>query len=167
VAYIPGYIELSYPYGDVPYDTGVCTDVVVRAYRNAFDFDLQKAVHEDMTLDFSKYPNYFWTLTEPDPNIDHRRVPNLRTYFTKFGTSIAVKKNNRDYSNFLAGDIVTWRWGSMFHIGIISKNKNRHGEPLIIHNNGGGTIEEDYIFAPNMTGHYRFNPDKRGLSTRD
>jgi uncharacterized protein len=152
--YDPAYVVLDYPNGDVPVERGVCTDVVIRAMRKA-GLDLQKDVHEDMAANFSSYPTK-WGLTRADPNIDHRRVPNLQTFFTRKGKSLAVTDKAGDY---LPGDIVSWDLDGkgMTHIGIISNlwsEKNKRY--LIIHNIGGGTQAEDRIFDWKVTGHYRY-----------
>ena len=155
VRYDPKYVKLTYPFGDVDPSTGVCTDVVIRTYRNAFGFDFQQAVHEDMKSNFSKYPKN-WGLKRPDKNIDHRRVPNLETYLRRQGASVPMTDNPDDY---LPGDIVSWRLGGrMAHIGIVSDKKAADGTPLIIHNIGQGPVEDNILWVPNMTGHFRFTP---------
>lgn len=154
VDYDPAYIVIPYPGGDVPIESGVCTDVVIRAMRH-LGLDLQKAVHEDMKRNFSAYPSRkIWGLKRPDKNIDHRRVPNLQTYFKRQGWSVAITQNAADY---LPGDIVTCMLmgDSIPHIMIVSDRKNAEGVPLVIHNIGGGTQEEDELFSFNLTGHYR------------
>ncbi|HYH05534.1 MAG TPA: DUF1287 domain-containing protein [Thermoanaerobaculia bacterium] len=150
-SYDPAYRRLAYPNGDVPLHTGVCTDVVIRAYRHA-GVDLQVLVHEDMKRNFSAYPKN-WGLRTTDRNIDHRRVPNLATFFKRKGASLRVTKNARDYR---AGDVVTWRLASgVPHIGIVS-DVVRRGRPLVVHNIGSGAQHEDVLFAYEVTGHYRF-----------
>lgn len=154
VDYDPAYIVIPYPGGDVPMESGVCTDVVIRAMRH-LGLDLQKAVHEDMKRNFSAYPSRkIWGLKRPDKNIDHRRVPNLQTYFKRQGWSVAITQNAADY---LPGDIVTCMLmgDSIPHIMIVSDRKNAEGVPLVIHNIGGGTQEEDELFSFTLTGHYR------------
>jgi uncharacterized protein YijF (DUF1287 family) len=152
IFYDSGYSSLKYPGGDVPIERGVCTDVVIRALRIALKMDLQKLVHEDMSIAFSRYPN-LWGLKKPDSNIDHRRVPNLRTYFERKGFSIAVTKDKNDY---LPGDLVTCTVGRKLpHIIVVSDRKGRDGVPLIIHNIGSGVKEEDRLFEFPLTGHYR------------
>lgn len=154
VDYDPSYVTLSYPGGDVAQESGVCTDVVIRAMR-LLGLDLQKAVHEDMKRNFSAYPSRkIWGLKRPDKNIDHRRVPNLQTYFKRRGWSVAITQNPADY---LPGDIVTCMLmgDSIPHMMIVSDRKNEEGVPLVIHNIGGGTQEEDELFSFNLTGHYR------------
>ncbi len=152
VKYVPDYVSLKYPGGDVPEETGVCTDVVVRALR-ATGHDLQKLVHEDMKGNFTKYPK-IWGLKRPDRNIDHRRVPNLQTYFKRQKLSLAVTKRKEDYQ---PGDLVTCTVaGKLPHIMIVSDKKSGEGVPLVIHNIGSGTVEEDRLFDFPITGHYRF-----------
>ncbi|MBA7683396.1 hypothetical protein ES703_91760 [subsurface metagenome] len=150
--YDPSYVRLEYPGGDVPIRKGVCTDVVIRALRDAFGMDLQKLVHEDMKAAFPEYPN-IWGLKKPDRNIDHRRVPNVRRYFERKGYSIAVSKNKEDY---LPGDVVSCAVAeNQPHIMIVSDRKKRDGTPLVIHNIGRGTKENNRLFEFPLTGHYR------------
>lgn len=153
VSYDPSYFQLSYPNGDVPSNKGVCTDVVIRAYRKV-GVDLQKAVHEDMQKRFSEYPK-IWGLKQPDKNIDHRRVPNLMTFFGTYGTSKPITTNPKDYA---PGDIVCWHLsGAVTHIGIVSNKKSTHGERyLIIHNIGAGQVLEDCLFSYKIIGHYSY-----------
>lgn len=153
VLYDPSYFRIDYPNGDVPAGKGVCTDVVIRAYRK-LGVDLQKEVHEDMKANFDKYPKN-WGLSRPDRNIDHRRVPNLMFFFARHGTVMEITADSEDY---LPGDIVCWNLGGgTTHIGIVSKkkswNRKRH---LIIHNIGVGQVLEDCLFSYNVIGHYRF-----------
>ncbi len=152
--YDPAYEKLAYPGGDVPIERGVCTDVVVRAYRT-LGLDLQKLVHEDMKKAWKAYPHaHKWNLKKPDPNIDHRRVPNLATFFGRHGTTLPVTRLGRDY---LPGDVVTWRLkGNLTHIGVVGDRQTTAGVPLIIHNIGAGTQEEDVLFSYEITGHYRY-----------
>jgi uncharacterized protein len=148
--YDPAYRSLAYPGGDVPTTTGVCSDVVVRALRT-LGIDLQQKIHDDMRANFSAYPHK-WGLKRPDPNIDHRRVPNLVTYFSRRGYSVPVTHDIQDY---LPGDIVAMGVpGVQGHIGIVS-DRIANGHPLFIHNVGAGTKEEDVLFAWTITGHYR------------
>lgn len=152
VGYDPGYRQLAYPGGDVDQSTGVCTDVVIRAFRALGD-DLQVRVHEDMRRHFDAYPKS-WGLRGTDRNIDHRRVPNLQTFFTRHGERLPVTADAEDYQ---PGDIVTWRLSNgLPHIGLVSDRHNRDGVPLILHNIGAGTQEQDLLFAFEITGHYRF-----------
>ncbi|QMV65854.1 DUF1287 domain-containing protein [Pseudomonas berkeleyensis] len=151
LSYDPAYRKLSYPGGDVPMATGVCTDVVIRALRQQ-GLDLQESVHRDMRGNFAVYPKH-WGLSRPDSNIDHRRVPNLMTWFKRQGWSLPVKQ---DASAYRAGDIVTWDLGrGLTHIGIVSDRQAATGTPLVLHNIGRGTQEEDILFAYRITGHYR------------
>ena len=151
VTYDPDYTVLPYPGGDVPMERGVCTDVVIRALRE-LGLDLQKAVHEDMRTHFSAYPK-LWGLKRPDRNIDHRRVPNLQTYFRRRGWELPVTDKPEDYR---PGDIVTCRIdAALFHIMIVSDRNASDGTPCIIHNIGAGTQEEEGLFFFPLTGHYR------------
>lgn len=148
--YDPSYVALKYPGGDVPMHTGVCTDVVVRALRQV-GIDLQKEVHEDMLKSFSKYPQN-WGLKKPDKNIDHRRVPNLMRFFERH--QIAMEKL-RIPETYRAGDIVAWDLGrGVLHMGIVS-DRAKGRTPLIIHNIGSGTNEEDILLRYKIIGHYR------------
>ncbi|WP_196781994.1 DUF1287 domain-containing protein [Acinetobacter shaoyimingii] len=146
--YDPAYTSLKYPMGDVPIIKGVCTDVVVRALRHQ-GLDLQQLIHEDMKQNFKKYPQK-WSLKGPDKNIDHRRVPNIMTYFQRKGYLVKEK-------NYLPGDIVTWDLGKgLVHIGIVSDKKTLISKtPLIIHNIGLGTQENDILHDYKIIGHYR------------
>lgn len=146
--YDPAYTRLAYPMGDVPLIKGVCTDVVVRALRQQ-GIDLQQGIHEDMRQHFSLYPNK-WGLKAPDKNIDHRRVPNIATYFQRKGYQVTDQQ-------YRAGDIVTWDLGKgLVHIGIVSDKKSfLQKTPLILHNIGRGTEESDILFQYKITGHYR------------
>ncbi|MEZ5831610.1 MAG: DUF1287 domain-containing protein [Dongiaceae bacterium] len=152
ILYDPSYQRIAYPMGDVPPARGVCSDVVVRAFR-AVGVDLQEAVHRDMKLHFAAYPRN-WGLSAPDSNIDHRRVPNLATWFTRQGYRLAVSSNPGDYR---PGDVVTWALGgSQPHIGIVSDRRSDDGaRPLVIHNIGWGTREEDVLFEYRIIGHFR------------
>ena len=149
--YDPAYVGLKYPGGDVPLERGVCTDVIIRALRKGAGLDLQKLVHEDMKKAFAKYPK-IWGLKKTDRNIDHRRVPNLSCYFERKGYSLGASKNKRDY---LAGDLVACLVGKRPHIMIVSDKKAEDGTPLVIHNIGSGTKEENTLFAFKITGHFR------------
>ena len=151
--YDGSYRRIPYPGGDVPPDVGVCTDVVIRAYRAA-GVDLQLRVHEDMSRAFSAYPS-LWGLERPDANIDHRRVPNLQTYFRRKGAEAAVTRDPRDYA---AGDLVTWMLpGNLPHIGLVTDRRSIDGSrPLIVHNIGNGPEIEDMLFDFTVTGHYRY-----------
>lgn len=151
VNYDPAYVDLAYPGGDVPIDRGVCSDVVVRAFR-AMHVDLQVKVHEDMAANFDAYPKK-WGLRAPDSNIDHRRVPNLRTYFKRRGWSASITQRALDYR---PGDIVTWDLSGLSHIGIVSTMPAPDGSRYcVVHNVGAGTRIEDVLFANPITGHYR------------
>ncbi len=153
VVYDPAYFNLKYPNGDVPKGKGVCTDVIIRAYRK-LGVDLQKEVHEDMQSNFLKYPK-IWNLKKPNSNIDHRRVPNLQTYFSRFGTQLVVSEKAADYKT---GELVTWMIaGNMPHIGIVTNRLSIDGKRrLIVHNVGNGQVLEDCLFRYKITGHYKF-----------
>ena len=155
VTYDPSYFSIDYPNGDVPPDKGVCTDVVIRAYR-LVGVDLQKQVHVDKHDNFSLYPNN-WGLTKPDRNIDHRRVPNLMTYFARHGKVKAISTNPDDYQ---PGDIVCWNLGgSTTHIGVVVDKKSSDGRRnMIVHNIGSGQVLEDCLFKFRIIGHYSFEP---------
>lgn len=153
VRYDGSYRKIRYPNGDVPDDVGVCTDLVIRAYRK-LGIDLQKDIHEDMKAHFDMYPK-LWGLSKPDPNIDHRRVPNLQTLFRRKGILLPITKDPNDY---VAGDIVSWMLpGNLPHIGIVIDSHSGDGsKPLIIHNIGSGPAIEDILFDYQITGHYRY-----------
>lgn len=152
IHYDPMYRKISYPNGDVPRDRGVCTDVVVRAFR-AIGIDLQQKVHEDMGRNFAAYPRR-WGLSEPDSNIDHRRVPNLQRWFERQRRALPVTAKAADYR---AGDVVSWKLDNgLDHIGVVSTRGNAGGRPLVVHNIGRGAQEEDVLFAWTVTGHYRW-----------
>ncbi|MCX5661457.1 MAG: DUF1287 domain-containing protein [Planctomycetota bacterium] len=151
VSYDPAYRKLAYPGGDVPKETGVCSDVVVRALRGQ-GFDLQKEVHEDMAKDFDAYPKK-WGLKRPDANIDHRRVLNLMTFFRRRGESLDVEPKPDRYA---PGDLVAWDLGAgLTHIGVVSDRKTADDRPLIIHNIGGGAQEQDILLRYRIIGHFR------------
>ncbi|WP_417350576.1 DUF1287 domain-containing protein [Flavobacterium alkalisoli] len=152
VRYEPKYVKIKYPNGDVPAHTGVCTDVVIRAYRK-LGIDLQKEVHEDMKANFAKYPK-IWGLKSTDTNIDHRRVPNLQTFFTRKGEKLAVTQKGSDYK---PGDIVTWMLNDRLpHIGIVVNKKGKSGNYMIVHNIGSGQNLDDCLFDYSISGHYRY-----------
>jgi uncharacterized protein YijF (DUF1287 family) len=153
VSYDPSYVVLGYPGGDVPEDRGVCTDVIVRALRKGLGVDLQKLVHEDMKSHFGSYPKR-WGLSRTDRSIDHRRVPNLRTFFKRRGLSLPVTERAEDYR---PGDLVTCTVPpNLPHIMIVSDRKTEEGVPFVIHNIGGGAREEARLFEFPLTGHYRW-----------
>jgi uncharacterized protein len=162
--YDPSYTRIAFPNGDVPPDRGVCSDVVIRAFR-ALGIDLQQRLHEDMRADFSAYPAH-WGLTRPDRNIDHRRVPNLEVFFARHGRRLAPSGNAADYR---PGDLVTWRLpGNLPHIGIVTDQRGPDApvsalplapRPWIVHNVGAGAQVEDVLFAWPVTGHYRYLPE--------
>ncbi|MCA1613134.1 MAG: DUF1287 domain-containing protein [Acidobacteria bacterium] len=153
VTYDPAYFSIPYPGGDVPADKGVCTDEIIRSYR-ALGVDLQREVHEDMKANFAAYPRRFG-LTKTDPNIDHRRVPNLMTFFERKGRPLPVTDDPNDYR---PGDIVTWELnGGLTHIGIVTDAPSATpGRYLVMHNIGAGPRLDDALFAWRITGHYRY-----------
>jgi uncharacterized protein YijF (DUF1287 family) len=155
VRYDAAYVRIPYPNGDVPDDTGVCTDEIIRIYR-AVGVDLQKEVHEDLQANFASYPNHSrWGLFQADTNIDHRRVPNLMVFFSRKGERLPTTTNRNDY---LPGDLVTWDLGgNVPHIGMVVDRKSvASGNYLVVHNIGQGPKMEDALFAWKITGHYRY-----------
>ncbi|WP_414717440.1 DUF1287 domain-containing protein [Steroidobacter sp.] len=167
VTYDGSYRRIAYPGGDVPASIGVCTDLIIRAYRSV-GVDLQVRVHEDMKAAFATYPQ-LWGLSRADPNIDHRRVPNLQTYFRRSGVQLSISRDARDY---LPGDMVTWVLpGNLPHIGLVTDRRSPDGaRPLIVHNIGGGPEIEDMLFNYPITGHYRYHPPadaNAGAENRD
>jgi uncharacterized protein len=162
-AYDPSYVKLNYPNGDVPIETGVCADVVVRAFRKG-GIDLQKEVHEDMTRNFAKYPGK-WGARRPDSNIDHRRVPNLMTWFDRQGKTRPITKDAKDY---LPGDVVSWDMTpGLPHIGMVSKIKIEGTDRYaVIHNIGAGARIEDVLFTWKITGHYRYFEKKQDTTNK-
>jgi len=157
ITYDGRYFSIPYPNGDIPAYLGVCTDVVIRAYRKS-GIDLQELVHKDMRANFALYPKR-WGLRKPDRNIDHRRVPNLETYFSRHGQSFKVSKKPTSYR---AGDLVTWDLdpgrSELPHIGILVPNPNGKGQPWVVHNIGSGPELSNSLFAWKITGHFRFLP---------
>jgi uncharacterized protein len=152
--YDPAYVRLDYPNGDVPITTGVCSDVLIRAYRS-IGIDLQVLLHEDMRTHFSAYPTR-WGMKTTDRNIDHRRVLNLATYFTRKGGKLAVTQNATDYR---PGDVVTWDLDGRPHTGLVSNERTSDGTRFkIVHNVGEGAQHEDVLFAWPITGHYHWLP---------
>ena len=154
VRYVSQYVRIPYPGGDVPADTGVCTDEIIRSYR-AVGVDLQKEVHEDMVQNFAAYPNKRrWLLAHPDSNIDHRRVPNLMVFFQRKGELLPITNRAGD---FAPGDLVTWDLGgNVPHIGIVVDQKAQTGRYMVVHNIGEGPKMEDVLFNWKITGHYRY-----------
>lgn len=154
--YDPSYVRLAYPMGDVPADRGVCTDVVVRAFRTA-GVDLQAEVHRDMAAHFRRYPRD-WGLARPDRNIDHRRVPNLETFFRRRGAAREISTKAEDY---LRGDVVSWRLyrGGTPHIAIVTQGggEGERGAPILVHNIGAGARAEAVLFDWPITGWFRFS----------
>jgi uncharacterized protein len=151
--YDPAYVALAFPGGDVPRERGVCTDVIVRAYRDGLGLDLQALLNADMRAAFGSYPRT-WGLRTTDRNIDHRRVPNLQTFLSRKGARLPVSTTAQDWK---AGDLVTSMVGATLpHIGIVSDRLAPSGRPLMIHNIGRGTQEEDVLFAHRITGRFRW-----------
>ena len=153
IKYVSGWIDIPYPNGDVNPETGVCTDVVIRAFRK-LGYDLQKKIHIDMTNNFESYPNY-WGNSKPDHNIDHRRVYNQMRFFKRMGYEIEITDISDDY---LPGDVVAWNLGgNTTHIGIVvNKKSNDSLRNMIVHNIGSGQVLEDVLFNYRIIGHYRF-----------
>jgi uncharacterized protein YijF (DUF1287 family) len=152
VRYDPKYVVLDYPGGDVPADTGVCTDVVIRTLRAAVGIDLQKEVHEDMKANFAKYPKN-WSAKCPDKHIDHRRVPNLQRYFERQGAKLEITEKMEDYK---PGDLVAWdlTGKGLWHIGVVVAHPDTK-KPWIVHNIGAGPELENCLFSWKIIGHYR------------
>lgn len=160
VRYDGSYLSIDYPNGDVPAEIGVCTDVIIRSYRS-LGIDLQKSVHEDMLKEFTAYPSErIWGLQSTDRNIDHRRVPNLRVFFTRNGKKLPISLKAADY---LPGSIVSWMLpGNLPHIGIVTDQISAiTGNPLIVHNIGSGPKLDDILFKYKITGHYSYQPTSR------
>lgn len=158
VTYVPEYVKIKYPNGDVPSNTGVCTDLIIRSYRG-LNIDLQKEVHEDMVKNFKNYPK-LWKLKAPDTNIDHRRVPNLMTFFKNKKADLKITTSGDDYK---PGDIVTWNLqnkntvSGITHIGIVIDKKSGDGKRyLVAHNIGSGNQIEDMLFSYKIIGHFRY-----------
>jgi uncharacterized protein len=150
VTYVSDYVHIPYPGGDVPSATGVCTDEIIRSYR-AVGIDLQREVHEDMSRHFDAYPHKWQR--RPDSNIDHRRVPNLMTFFARNGISLPMSRRGMDYS---PGDIVAWDCGGITHIGIVVNERGSDGNHMVVHNIGRGPQMEDVLFGWKIIGHYRY-----------
>ncbi|MDX2504807.1 MAG: DUF1287 domain-containing protein [Gammaproteobacteria bacterium] len=166
IRYDGSYFSIEYPNGDVPDNIGVCTDVIIRSYR-ATDTDLQKLVHEDMSKNFAIYPSKrIWGLNHTDRNIDHRRVPNLQTFFSRHGLKLPISSKKQDYA---PGDIVTWMLAGNFpHIGIVTDQMSTAtGNPLIVHNIGAGPRIEDILFKYTITGHFRYVPKYYNNHSKD
>ena len=152
VVYNGKYVSLKYPNGDVPDNIGVCTDVVIRAYRNAFHIDFQKLIYEDKKSNPSSYPK-LWEVHTPDYNIDHRRTQNMECFLTRKGAKLPISNKASDYK---PGDLIFWDIAAG-HVGIVV-NKYVNGRPMVVHNIGRGPKLEDYLFASKITGHYRWLP---------
>ena len=157
VRYDASYLSIDYPNGDIPDNIGVCTDVIIRSYRK-LGIDLQQLVHEDMKANFDLYPSKrIWGLSKADHNIDHRRVPNLQTFFSRYGETLEISSQAEDYK---PGDLVTWVLPkNLPHIGIVTNQLSKvSGNPLIAHNIGAGPKLDDMLFKYRITGHYRYSP---------
>lgn len=151
--YDPSYRRMAYPGGDVPDSLGVCTDLIIRAYRKV-GADLQKLIHEDMKIAKQEYDKRRKT-ERLDTNIDHRRTHNMETFFTRRGAKLAISTKSEDY---LPGDLVFYdiAYG---HVGMIVNIKSADGKRyLIAHNIGRGSELEDFLFAARIIGHYRWKP---------
>lgn len=154
VLYDGAYRRIAYPMGDVAPDRGVCTDLVIRAYR-ALGVDLQEKVHLDMRRAFRRYPKA-WGLRRPDPNIDHRRVLNLETYFARAGAKLPPSDDPKDYR---PGDLVSYRLADgRPHIAVVSDRIGHSGRPMIVHNIGWGPSVDDTLFAYRIIGRFRYRP---------
>jgi uncharacterized protein YijF (DUF1287 family) len=166
VTYDPGYVAITYPGGDVPADSGVCSDELIRAYR-ALGIDLQKEVHEDIVRDPDAYPLMSrWQQKHADRNIDHRRVPNLMVFFSRKGEELPLSDRARDY---VPGDLVAWDLGNgHLHIGIVVDQKAAlTGRNMIVHNIGEGPKMEDVLFDWKIIGHYRYFGPAAVAASRD
>jgi uncharacterized protein YijF (DUF1287 family) len=156
VRYVSDYVCLSYPGGDVPADTGVCTDEIIRIYR-VVGIDLQKEVHEDMVHNFDLYPHKWQR--HPNTNIDHRRVPNLMVFFARKGSLLPITRSSQGH---LPGDIVAWDLGGgITHIGLVVERRGRDGTYMVVHNIGRGPQMEDVLFDWRIIGHYRLRRTSR------
>ena len=156
VIYDGGWKKLDYPGGDVPDSIGVCTDLVIRSYRNAFDVDLQKEIHEDMKSNFNTYPSKrIWGNTIPDRNIDHRRTQNLECFLKRKSADLPITDDPNDYK---PGDLVFWADIASGHVGIVVNQYTNEGVPKVVHNIGAGPICEDFLFRNKISGHYRWLP---------
>jgi len=156
IVYNGAYERLEYPGGDVSDRNGVCTDVIIRSYRKAFNVDLQKEIHEDMKANFDAYPsNRIWGLNTPDKNIDHRRTQNQECFLKRKGAKLSITDKPEDY---LPGDLVYWGDIASGHVGIVVNKYTDEGVPMVVHNIGAGPKLEDFLFASRITGHYRWLP---------
>lgn len=165
IVYDGRYVRIGYPWGDVPSNIGVCTDVVVRSYRK-LGIDLQQQVHQDMSRNFHAYPNLSkWNLNKPDPNIDHRRVYNLKAFFNRHGVTLPRTQNPAHYQ---PGDLVTWKLApGQEHIGIVVNQRSKQDPKrhLIVHNIAEGPKMEDVLFRFPMSGHYRYYGNMRNTGS--
>lgn len=153
VEYDASYFTIGYPNGDIPENLGVNADVIIRAYRKV-GVDLQQEVHEDMSANWDLYPNELWQQKEPDTNIDHRRVPNLQTFFSRKGEVLPIDQENSTYK---AGEIVVWKLNnSKLHIGIVTDQKSPYGTPLVVHISNSGLRLQNVLFHFDIVAHYRY-----------
>lgn len=160
VEYDPSYFIISYPNGDIPSHLGVNADVIIRAYRK-LGVDLQKEVHEDILKNEEVYPFSLWNQTEPDTNIDHRRVPNLQVFFARNGNTLPIDENNDTYKE---GDIVIWEMdNNKLHIGIVTDRKSAYGTPLVVHNSASGQRLQNVLFHFQIIGHYRYFGTRKNI----
>ncbi|MBX3117539.1 MAG: DUF1287 domain-containing protein [Fimbriimonadaceae bacterium] len=152
--YNGAYVRINYPNGDVPKTQGVCTDVVVRAFRHA-GYDLQQLIHEDMKTAWSSYPRYPGN-SKPDPNIDHRRCPNQIAFFKRHGKKLTTSVEAANKSEWKPGDVVFWKLSSgLDHVGVLTDKRNEKGLPLVIHNLNKPT-EEDVLESYKIVAHFRY-----------
>ncbi len=156
VRYDAAYAAIPYPSGDVPADRGACTDVIVRALRRS-GYDLQQLIHEDMGRDFDAYPK-LWGLTQPDPNIDHRRVPNHMAFLRRHGTTLPLSTTGAAAATWQPGDLVYWKLSlsGATHCGVLSNDRGQDNLPMVIHNIGPATSQEDCLDRWEIIGHFRY-----------
>ncbi|MGI6487855.1 MAG: DUF1287 domain-containing protein [Syntrophomonadaceae bacterium] len=147
----PRYKSAYYAGGYPPENEGVCTDLVWRAFLNA-GYSLKDMVNADIGANVEAYPRVDG---KPDPNIDFRRVPNLKVFFERNATSLTL--DPYEIEAWQPGDIVTY---GTSHIAIVSDKRNRHGMAYIIHNGGQPVREEDALTRQEISGHYRFDTTK-------
>jgi uncharacterized protein YijF (DUF1287 family) len=141
VTYDGSYRIIDYPWGDVPENIGVCTDVVIRAFR-AVGIDLQEHVHKSVVKNHKYYypnpkPGYG---LKPDANIDHRRVRVLHKYFKLHFPEAELSNSD----TWMPGDLIIWQdW----HIGILIDEKVEGTDRYyVVHNMGAGPIKEDLYY---------------------
>ncbi len=159
--YIMEYQTIKYPGGDVPGDTGVCTDLIIRAFRNA-GVDLQKLLHEDRREHPEAYPIQIWDYKQPDPNIDHRRCQNLVVWFNRHAKSLATAMDSSSLGEWKAGDVVFYiqpKASHPWHVAIVSDKHDRDGVPFVIDSYPPRTSESHRLdeWAP-IQRHFRYCP---------